>query len=351
MFFGYPIAATAENWLHECLCEMVLTVHASVEAGKDVLAWPAIIPAAYRARLRSRRGLRDRLQVYGEAAAGLTAEQLLQVEVCLIQQNDIADLLSCMGNCEIIADLPEAIREPAEDLFTFAFELLDDLGVRDAQYERIYTVIDPAVCPFCGSEYFDHPQSHREDLDHYLAKTIYPFAAANLRNLSPMGKKCNGYKLQQDMLRDVAGDRRRSFDPYGEHQLAVSLINSVPFGGTEDQIPRWQIDFLPDSPECATWDAVFSFRERIERDTLDKYFGSWLGQFAAWFRLRKGLADVGDARILESVREYKEDLEIQGFEARLFLRFRVFEMLEAHCKQGHERLIELLRDFIMNAVT
>src|SRR5260370_19078173 len=152
MFFGYPIAAAAENWLHECLCEMVLTVHASLEAGEDVSDWPAIIPAAHRAQLRPRWGLRDRIQAYAVAAAGLTAEQLVQVEVCLIQQNDIADLLSCAGDCEVIADLPAAIRTPAEDLFTFAFELLDDLGIRDTQYQQIYAVINPAVCPFCGSE-------------------------------------------------------------------------------------------------------------------------------------------------------------------------------------------------------
>src|SRR6266498_999465 len=117
MFFGYPIAATAENWLHECLCEMVLTVHASVEAGEDIPDWPAIIPAAYRGRLKSKWGLRDRLQTYAGAAEQLTPEQLAQVEVCLIQQNDIAELLNDDCDCEILTDLPEDIREPAEDLF------------------------------------------------------------------------------------------------------------------------------------------------------------------------------------------------------------------------------------------
>src|SRR5207302_7611342 len=125
---------------------------------------------------------------------------------------------------------------------------------------------------------------------------------------------------QQDILRNAAGDRRQSFDPYGEHHLQVSLINSVPFGGVEDQIPQWQIDFIPDSAECATWDAVFSFRERLQRDTLDRFFAPWLGQFAKWFRLRKGVSDLSDVKILEFVREYKENLELQGFDARLFLR-------------------------------
>ena len=47
MFFGYPIAATAENWLHQAICEMVMTIHGSIEAGEDVPGWPDIIPAPH----------------------------------------------------------------------------------------------------------------------------------------------------------------------------------------------------------------------------------------------------------------------------------------------------------------
>ena len=68
MFFGYPIVATAENWLHECLCEVVTAIHAGIDAGAQPAAWPAIIPAAHRARLRWRTGLRGRLATYTLAA-------------------------------------------------------------------------------------------------------------------------------------------------------------------------------------------------------------------------------------------------------------------------------------------
>ena len=318
MFFGYPIAATAENWLHSCVCEIVMIVHACIEAGEDIPGWPDVVPAEYRLQLQSRLGLRDRIYRYAEAARELSGDELEQVELCLIQQNDITSLLDCTGDCDVIADLPEEIGGPSEDLFTFSFRLLSDLGIRDEQYRQIYKALSYAVCPFCGSEYFDSPTSHREDFDHYLARTIYPFAAANLRNLSPMGKKCNGYKLQKDMLRDAAGDRRRAFDPYGEVQVTVSLINSVPFGGPDDQTPRWHVEFNPDSPECVTWDAVFS----------NKSFGPWLAQFAAWFRNRIGLADLSDNRLLEGIREHRKNLSFQGFKAREFLCVRVFEMLE-----------------------
>jgi hypothetical protein len=350
MFFSYPIAATTDNWLHDCLCEMLMSVHGYIEAGKNVPDWPNIIPPAYRKRLQTRTGLRDRLKTYAKAAQKLTPEELAQVELCLIQQNDIAALLSCSGECEALTDLPEIIRQPATELFTFAFNLLDDLAIRDRQYQEIYNVISSPVCPFCGSEYFDAPQSHREDLDHYLTRTIYPFAAANLRNLVPMGSKCNGYKLDQDMLRDAAGARRPSFDPYGEHKLTVSLVNSPPFGGEDGQTPEWQIDFVPDSAECVTWDTVFFFRERIEKDILKRFFRPWLGQFAAWFVKRKRLADVTDNRIIESLLEYQEDMKLQGFTARDFLRAHVFEMLALHCKKGDKRLLALMRDLVTEAV-
>ena len=59
MLFGYPIAATAENWLHECLVEMVQTIHTNHDGRQGALAWPDIIPAAHRDKLHRRTGLHD----------------------------------------------------------------------------------------------------------------------------------------------------------------------------------------------------------------------------------------------------------------------------------------------------
>jgi hypothetical protein len=132
----------------------------------------------------------------------------------MVQQNAIADLVSCASDCECLAELPTTIQAPAKNLFLFGFSLLTDLGVRDLHYSAIYNATSYHLCPFCGLEYFDAPGAPREDLDHYLASSRYAFAAANLRNLSPMGMKCNErYKLAGDILRDATGNRRRSFDP------------------------------------------------------------------------------------------------------------------------------------------
>jgi hypothetical protein len=351
VLFGYPIAATAENWLHECLCAMVQMIHTSHDAGQSVPAWPDIIPTAHRGKLRTRTGLRKLLNQYSAAARKLSVPERQQVLTCLVQQNRIPDLVTCSTDCESLTDLPVAIRAPTAALFDFAFILLTPLGVRDRHYHAIYTAASYHVCPFCGCEYFDAPGAPREDLDHYLSKSRYPFAAANLRNLVPMGMKCNErYKQAQDILRDTAGARRRSFDPYADRQIKVALDNSVPFGGADGQTPDWQIDFGPNSVECTTWDDVFHVRERIKRDVLDSSFWQWLRDFSAWFKKRMGIADPGDAEVLDAMRTYAEDMALTGLTAREFLRAPVFQMLHRHCEAGDQRVLALMKDVVAMAV-
>jgi hypothetical protein len=350
VLFGYPIAATAENWLNECLLEMVQTVHASHDGGQAVPAWPDIIPAAHRGKLSSRKGLRDRLKHYSVAAGMLSKLERQQVLTCLGQQNRIADLVMCSTDCECLIDLPKTIQTPATDLFGFAFELLTSLGVRDRHYHAIYNAASHHVCPFCGCEYFDAPGARREDLDHYLTKSLYPFASANLRNLVPMGMKCNQrYKQTQDILRDAAGARRRAFDPYADRQIKVILDNSVPFGGADGQTPDWQIDFDPNSVECTTWDDVFHVRERIKRDVLDSSFRRWLGDFAAWFKRRMGIAEPKDTEVLDAMRTYAEDMALTGLTAQEFLRAPVFQMLHRYCKAGDQRVLALMKSVVAMA--
>ena len=138
--------------------------------------------------------------------------------------NRIAELLSGASECPTIDALPEVVQIPVGELFGFAFDLLAELEVRDQHYATIYAAAPAHVCPFCGTEYFDAPGAVREPLDHYLKKSQYAFAAVNLRNLVPMGHKCNsGYKGASDLLRRDDGSRRVAFDPYNHGAVRVSL--------------------------------------------------------------------------------------------------------------------------------
>lgn len=346
MLFGYPVAATQDNWLHDCLCETVRAVHATADTKKRYPAWPSILPAGYREKLKSRTGLRDRVSAYNRAIRRLSKHDRDIVLQALEAENRISDLLSGSCDCATIDSLPEAVREPVDDLFTFAFSLLTELEVRDKQYAAIYAATPEHLCPFCGTEYFDAPGAAREALDHYLTRGRYPFAAANLRNLVPMGHKCNSsYKLASDLLRCADGSRRVAFDPYNHTTISVALDDSDPFDGATENTPRWEIRFAPESPALPTWDEVFSVRERYRRDHLDPSFAGWLGLFQKWAR-REGVQADTDEALVAALRRYEEFWAESGMQDRAFLKAAVFRMLRRHCEAGHQRLKEQLRNLV-----
>lgn len=347
MLFTYPVAATANNWLHECLCEMIQSIHENLDAGNEPPEWPDIIPDDHRETLCSRRGLRDRINAYRQAAEVLNAAERKNVIQILTDQNEIERLLRLDHNCGTTNDLPENLRERAKNLFVFAFKLLTALEIRDVFYGQIYEASPDHTCPFCGCEYFDSPGAAREDLDHYLPKDSYPFVAANLRNLVPMGHKCNsGYKGGKDILKRQDGTRRRAIDPYGGQSIQVSLDNSEPFNGDDGITPEWQIEFVPNSEEATTWDEVFQIRTRYKRDVLDQSFTSWLTDFSRWCKTAE-IAVETDASLINAISRYKEYWGGMGFKDRAFLRKAAFQMFESQCENGNQRLITLFRDVVV----
>ena len=363
MLFGYLIDPSPENWLHDCLYEILKSIHDSLKTGNLLPVWPEIIPEKHRQKLQKRRGLKEKLITYQTNLRQLTIAEQDQILDTLNEQNNISQLLSCQQvDCKTIDDLPLAIREPIEDLFKFAFDLLGILEIRDQHYHKIYNMIPSHVCPFCGYEKFSSPrigskqgeeiESKREDLDHYLLKKSYPFAGANLYNLIPMGHKCNSrYKHEKNILYKKDGTRRKAFDPYNHKQtIRLSLDRSQLFEGNSLEngkapLPKWEIEFIPHSDEIDTWDDVFKIRDRYIGDQLNAEFSSWLNYFGKRCQLRNISTSYQD--VLNEINLYVQELDIEGFANEAFLKIAVFRMISFHYQQGNQRLINLIRDCVL----
>ena len=230
-------------------------------------------------------------------------------------------------------------------LFSFAFGLLTDLGIRQRQYQAVCDGIPERVCPFCGCEGLDAPGAPQEDLDHYIPRSKYPFAAANLRNLAPMGGRCNSaYKRTQDPLKRDDGVRRLACDPFAATGVTISFDNSVVDELTTGPLVLdWVIDFAPDSEAVNTWDEIFKVRERWKRDVLDeKTFHKWLGDFQSFCK-RANIQANGDAQVVDAVKQYQEYLVDCGFEGRAFLKAATFKLLFLKCNAGSVRLLPIFR--------
>jgi hypothetical protein len=346
MLFGYPIDATQENWLHEALLESLQCIHTAVIHQNRVPTKEEIISARYSNRLGRRRGLRDRLFTYGTAFRDLQPDERESVMRAVGAQNDIDNLLACRADCDLVQHLPLGIQGPAKDLFDFAFDLLSKMGIRDQQYRTIYEAIPGHVCPFCGCEPFDAPGARREALDHYLVASKYPFAGANLRNLVPMGYKCNSsYKRDQDVLRRADGGRRRVYDPYRHEGVETSLKDSRLFARDKQRLPDWEISFNPQTEEVETWDEVFHIRARYKRDVLDASYDRWLRIFAKWCK-RSGFGLGSDDALAAALDRYATDLADSGLNDRSFLKAACFRMLYVHVQQRDRRLITFLQNAI-----
>jgi hypothetical protein len=346
LLFGYPIAATNVNWLHECLFDSIRILHDAVDAGVPYPDWPNVLPMVYRVLLASKSGLRDRLSAYDKAIRRLSQRNRDAIIQAMESQNRIPDLLSCACDCPTIEDLPKSVRAPLKALFDYAYDRLKDFGLRDPHYNAIYAAIPEPVCPFCGTEPFEAPGLTREDLDHYLPKSLYPFAAANLRNLVPMGNKCNtGYKKTTDLLRRTDKMRRTVIDPYIHTAIVVSLNESEPFDGDDPDIPKWQIEFEPDSPAVATWDEVFRVRDRYRHNHLNRHYKEWLDHFRKSV-IRSGRKVDSDHDLIEALRWYEDHYRDDGLHGGAFLRAAVFCMLRIHCENGDQRLLKVIKDLV-----
>lgn len=354
MLFGYPVEATIENWFHECMKEIIQTIHNNLRNGQPLPAWPELIPEDYRNDLSRKTGLRDRLVDYQTAVAKLTQDEQNRVLIALQEQNNIEQLLSGDCSCDALDSLPERVHQPIRALYYFGFELLSDLGIRDRQYEVIYGATPFHICPFCGFEYFDGPTApRREPLDHYLAKSKYPFAAINPKNLVPMGGKCNSkYKLAQDILFKEDGTRRRAINPYASPRIQISLLNSRPFEGTSSifPLPLWQIEFEPNTEEVSTWDSVFDIKERYRRDILDADFLTLLREFSIYCKDRRVRADSLPV-IIQALHDFAEYWREMGMKDKAFIKAAFFDMLFYHCNAGNQRLCEIVGSVVLGGMS
>lgn len=343
MLYTYPIAAVEKNWIHDCIAEILETIHGKIRAGEEIGIWPDVVPDTYRDRLRSRRGLKNRIDDYVHEFQALSAEFQDSAMESLARQNQIEQLLNCSCDPIGIDDHSDGFCSAVHELFKFCFKLLTDFMVRDAQYKIIYDCTAHHVCPFCGLDHFDAPQAPRHSHDHYLARNKYPFAGANLRNLVPMCDRCNSsYKGFADVLHKD-GYRRRVFDPYREECVSISLLRSEFVGGVDAGIPNWVVDFIPELlPQIEAWDDVFKIRERYIRDHLNDCFFKWLEEFANYCIENNRSADT-DTALTESIENYIRITQYTGLQDRAFLKSAVFKYLNQECCRGNSHAIQIIR--------
>ncbi len=334
MLCSLPIASMNYNWLHTVIFNELLASMSAIELGALPTTWPDWIPHEHRPMLQGKTGLRDKVQILRSALAALAPAELGICRSALIAQNNFPGVLQSGQVCAKLEALPMAVRPQIKSLFEYAFGLLTDIETRDLHYDAVYRALHRGVCPFCGLTTLDAPGAPREDLDHYLQISRYPFCGANLRNLSPMCGRCNkSYKKNCDVIWDDTSESpAKASDPYEGPCIEVTLVNSEPFKGeAKDGIvfPNWVVEFVGPADEALTWNRVFKISERYPRDVLNVEFRFWIDSFGRW--CAEGLGRIPSAaELVSEIDRYIEITKYEGFSERAFLKVAVFGMFR-HC--------------------
>lgn len=300
MLYRMPAKAAEENWLCEAVNVVLEKGFADIDAGIPPTAWPSCLPTAHLEVLKGRNKLGEALTAVIAAYSSLAPDARALVREAREDQLLLAEMFEGGRTANTLNDLPEAIRAPLDDFSKRVFYALDDLGVRARSY-KVHDKEERLSCAFCGYEAADNSLVRNMDWDHYLARSLYPFAGANLRNFTPMGDACNGnFKRAKDVLRTEAGTRRRCFDPYESEPATMDLLASTLFArGPGKRLPEWVVTFNGDADYCETWDNVFSLRTRwtsrldsVHRGCLDLFGGAYRGQVLSDEQIVERLASL-----------------------------------------------------------
>lgn len=354
MLRSYPIAATADNWLHDSIVGIIQDIHDKLNAGENITntqpTWRNLVSARLtgtkKDKLIGLSGVKDRLFAFKDEYANLDQPYRDVVLATLVRQNEIAHLLNKTVRPQMISQTHPLIHEKAKELFVFCFEKLNDLNVRAGQYNIIFSSLSDKICPFCGIERVMNPEETAQDQDHYLAKSIYPFCAANLRNLVPMCRCCNrDYKKKKDV---IDGGLRRAFDPYSCTPPEITLNQTKIVADSSPIKFEWNIDFLTNAEEAETWESVFDIRTRYKRDILNEYFSKWLWRFSETCRKNRKRGYLSNSLSPNQIRQqlayYQEDkAENPNIGLAGFLEPLVFNFLLQKYDENNPSIVSLVR--------
>lgn len=233
----------------------------------------------------------DKLEVIFNAYIGLALPQEKQIiKDAYTINNDILSISNKTNTPIKYSQLPAGISTQIESFYDELWgdnkilgytTVVNSCGTVKQHFNRFREVNEFLVCPFCGLESLlcEHDDG-RDDYDHYLLKSKYPFISINFNNLFPMCHRCNSKnKNQKDLVYEsLSAPQRPFYYPYTNetnHQINLNIVS--PNIDLKDPA-QWQLEVNIINPvyeDCKeTWKDVFDIETRYKA-IISKHSKSW----------------------------------------------------------------------------
>jgi len=272
MIRAYKYVDTIHSRLNEYVLAFFRKIEVDTNGFRDDLFEPDFLPIVR----RHRKILAERFKILYKHVSSLSAAERQSFCQRVIQSNHIE--IICRGEYrpEAIADKPTGINKIMKDLFLDLYnQVLDGEPFRDNAHTTLRDHFnqfsnankDITLCPICGiGELKKSQDEFRDQYDHFLPKSLYPFSSINFYNLVPCCIDCNSLAIKGD--RDtIAISTGKLFFPYDDSHKGISLVVRVRYDNPETEKIDWELIFSsPDNKndEIESWKTIYSIEERYQ---------------------------------------------------------------------------------------
>ncbi|QYS86158.1 hypothetical protein JJC03_14440 [Flavobacterium oreochromis] len=256
-------------------------------------------------------------------------DQTIRTAICnQIKDSNNIELICSGGYLPIILDSNvKGLRKLLRDFFLNLYDqVLDGNAFRDKFHTTLLdhfnefrrTNKNTTLCPTCGIGELKMAESKtRDQYDHFLPKSLYPFSSVNFENLILCCKECNSFDVKGDKD-TVALSTGRLFYPFdfNHKQLSVSFTITTDNANPEDII--WNITYS--SPDGKV-DEIQSWRNIYDIDT--RYSDFVKGRIEKWYRFYWEF--VNDAEMAHIPEEDRKLACLKALEKMKSLNFHLLE--------------------------
>jgi len=219
-------------------------------------------------KVNKNKSLNDEVERIYEVFKGLSDDQKDTIQEAFKTNNKIEKLCNKEEIPIYLSAMHKVVKDDIKPLFKWCYEnLLDKAEVAGEKLQYYKDLIDENgfdECPCCGLidfESIDPDNDYREDYDHYLPKSKYPFASVNFENLVPLCHKCNSKRKES---KDPIENDRSAFYPFkiGDHDIGITI--EVDKDQDIEKLAKKDLRFIftGDDDKIETWDWLFDINSR-----------------------------------------------------------------------------------------
>ncbi len=261
------------------------------------------------------------------------------VNRAFFEMNKIQELFQNTTIRITIEDLPKPIQQVTKTLFNHLYkDTLNQIGNIKDHYEEFLKSQNNNWCPFCGMEQFTHFKHQKQDYDHLLAKSIYPFAAVNMKNLTPMCIKCNRtHKKAKDLL-TLKKSQCKAINPYFKKENIRLSFEGTTLPTSTNRKGDWKLKFLPETEEVIRWNEVFKMDDRIIKDRFSigkkTDYDVWLDDFIKMYKKKSMQKPFNEQDVRDALLDYAKLFYSEKYRDSRYIKFHLFMWIAKKAPQS-----------------